>query len=75
MDHLDEFDSSREIIQDLVDEYRACEQPDYLDFGMEDFGYNGKDEDDKDKMEAEKKDEIQTSTADHTTGTEGSDGY
>ena len=58
MDHLDEFDSSREIIQDLVDEYRACERPDYKDFGMEDFGDNGKDDDDKDEMEAETKDEI-----------------
>jgi tubulin gamma len=30
---LDEFDSSRETVQNLVDEYRACERPDYVDFG------------------------------------------
>lgn len=31
---LDEFDSSREVVQDLVDEYRACERPDYENFGI-----------------------------------------
>lgn len=32
-DNLDEFDSARETVQGLVDEYRACERPDYVDFG------------------------------------------
>lgn len=32
-DNLDEFDSARETVQNLVDEYRACERPDYVDFG------------------------------------------
>ena len=33
-DSLDEFDHSREVVQQLVDEYRACERPDYVNFGM-----------------------------------------
>jgi tubulin gamma len=33
-DSLDEFDHSREVVQSLVDEYRACERPDYVNFGM-----------------------------------------
>mmetsp|Transcript_18349 Transcript_18349/g.26300 ORF Transcript_18349/g.26300 Transcript_18349/m.26300 type:complete len:515 (+) Transcript_18349:902-2446(+) len=33
-ENLDEFDSARGIVQDLVDEYRACERPDYVDFGV-----------------------------------------
>lgn len=33
-DSLDEFDRSRETVQNLVDEYRACEQPDYVQFGV-----------------------------------------
>jgi tubulin gamma len=33
-DSLDEFDESREVVQNLVDEYRACERPDYVNFGM-----------------------------------------
>jgi tubulin gamma len=32
-DSLDEFDNARETLQSLVDEYRACERPDYVDFG------------------------------------------
>ncbi|GKY91109.1 tubulin gamma-1 chain [Mayamaea pseudoterrestris] len=32
-DSLDEFDTSREVVQNLVDEYRACERADYVDFG------------------------------------------
>jgi tubulin gamma len=32
-DSLDEFDHSRETVQNLVDEYRACERADYVDFG------------------------------------------
>ncbi|MCH99715.1 tubulin gamma-1 chain, partial [Trifolium medium] len=33
---LSEFDESREIIENLVDEYKACESPDYIKWGMED---------------------------------------
>lgn len=33
-DSLDEFDHSREVVQSLMDEYRACERPDYVQFGM-----------------------------------------
>jgi hypothetical protein len=32
---LSEFDESREIIESLVDEYKACESPDYIKWGME----------------------------------------
>jgi len=32
-DNLDEFDSARETVQCLVDEYRACERKDYVDYG------------------------------------------
>ena len=32
-DSLDEFDHARETVQNLVDEYRACERRDYVDFG------------------------------------------
>jgi len=35
---LSEFDESREIIEGLVDEYKACESPDYIKWGMEDLG-------------------------------------
>jgi tubulin gamma len=35
-DSLDEFDHARETVQNLVDEYRACERPDYVDFGCMD---------------------------------------
>ncbi|GMI53249.1 hypothetical protein ScalyP_jg6095 [Parmales sp. scaly parma] len=31
--NLDEFDSAREVVQSLVDEYRACERPDYASYG------------------------------------------
>ncbi|CAJ1967089.1 unnamed protein product [Cylindrotheca closterium] len=33
---LDEFDDSREVVQSLIEEYRACERPDYVNFGMND---------------------------------------
>ncbi|PQM34903.1 tubulin gamma-1 chain [Prunus yedoensis var. nudiflora] len=33
---LSEFDESREILQSLVEEYKACESPDYIKWGMED---------------------------------------
>ena len=32
---LSEFDESRDIIENLVDEYKACESPDYIKWGME----------------------------------------
>lgn len=31
-DSLDEFDSSRHVVQDLIDEYEACETSDYLNW-------------------------------------------
>ncbi|CAM8899646.1 unnamed protein product [Rhodiola kirilowii] len=34
---LSEFDESREIIESLVDEYKACESPDYIKWGMKDL--------------------------------------
>ncbi|KAL1547567.1 Tubulin gamma-1 chain [Salvia divinorum] len=33
---LSEFDESRDMIESLVDEYKACESPDYIKWGMED---------------------------------------
>jgi len=33
-DNFDEFDDSRETVQSLVDEYKACEAADYVDFGI-----------------------------------------
>jgi len=33
-DSLDEFDHARETVVDLMEEYRACERPDYVDYGM-----------------------------------------
>lgn len=32
---LSEFDEARDIIESLVDEYKACESPDYIKWGME----------------------------------------
>lgn len=32
-DNLDEFDDSRESLQQLVDEYTAATKPDYLSWG------------------------------------------
>lgn len=29
---LEEFDDSRHVVQDLIDEYEACETPDYLNY-------------------------------------------
>ncbi|MBA0656078.1 hypothetical protein Goklo_008474 [Gossypium klotzschianum] len=37
---LSEFDESRDIIESLVDEYKACESPDYIKWGMEDPGHS-----------------------------------
>jgi tubulin gamma len=33
-ENLDEFDNARETVQGLVDEYKAMEKPDYLDYGI-----------------------------------------
>ena len=33
-DNLDEMDESREVVQQLVDEYHAARRPDYLSWGM-----------------------------------------
>ncbi|KAM7478784.1 hypothetical protein LguiA_026997 [Lonicera macranthoides] len=33
---LSEFDESREVIESLFDEYKACKSPDYVKWGMED---------------------------------------
>lgn len=38
---MDEFDHSREVVQSLMDEYRACERPDYVSFGMGGSGGGG----------------------------------
>jgi len=34
-ENLDEFDDSREVVQSLVEEYKACERPDYASFGLD----------------------------------------
>jgi len=34
-DNLDEMDNSREVVQNLVDEYVAATKPDYLMWGRE----------------------------------------
>ena len=34
-DNLDEMDHSREVVQNLVDEYQAATRPDYLTWGMQ----------------------------------------
>ncbi|KAI8371447.1 tubulin gamma chain [Radiomyces spectabilis] len=33
-DGLDEFDDSREVVQELINEYEACETPDYVNYGL-----------------------------------------
>ncbi|ORY95075.1 tubulin gamma chain [Syncephalastrum racemosum] len=35
-DGLEEFDDSRQIVQDLIEEYQACETPDYAKYGTKD---------------------------------------
>ncbi|ORX53984.1 tubulin gamma chain [Hesseltinella vesiculosa] len=32
--NLEEFDDSRQVVQDLIDEYEACETPDYVNYGV-----------------------------------------
>merc|ERR1712226_1442034 len=34
-DNLDEFDASREVLQQLVDEYQAATKPDYINWGTQ----------------------------------------
>jgi tubulin gamma len=34
-DNLDEFDDSKEIVEQLIEEYKAAEKPDYIDWGLE----------------------------------------
>lgn len=29
---LEEFDDSRHVVQDLIEEYEACETPDYMNY-------------------------------------------
>ena len=31
-DGLEEFDSAREVVTDLIEEYKAAERPDYVTF-------------------------------------------
>lgn len=38
---LDEFDDAKETVQSLVDEYKACERPDYLEYGLSGAGGMG----------------------------------
>ena len=37
-DGFEEFDDSRETVQSLVDEYKACERADYIDYGLSGMG-------------------------------------
>ena len=32
-DGLDELDDARDIVHNLIEEYKACEKPDYADWG------------------------------------------
>jgi tubulin gamma len=38
---LEEFDSAREIVQNLVEEYKACEQSDYISWGSSMYPSDG----------------------------------
>jgi len=33
-DGLEEFDNSKEVVTELIDEYKACERPDYINYGL-----------------------------------------
>ncbi|KNE70090.1 tubulin gamma chain [Allomyces macrogynus ATCC 38327] len=37
-DGIDEFDESRSVVQELIDEYQACETPNYIHWGSEGMG-------------------------------------
>lgn len=62
-DSLDEFDAAREVVSDLVDEYRACERPDYADFGNY---HDDEEEEEEEEQEgtSEQNGEITTTTTD-----------
>ena len=34
-DDLSEFDESRQVLQSLIEEYRASESPDYINWGLD----------------------------------------
>jgi len=34
-DNLEEFDDSREVVANLVEEYKSCEKPEYVDYGAQ----------------------------------------
>ncbi|CAF0830720.1 unnamed protein product [Adineta steineri] len=40
-DNLDEFNDSREVVQQLMDEYRAATRKDYINFGNKQAGAQG----------------------------------
>ena len=46
-DGLEEFDSSREIVQGMINEYEACESEGYASWGQENKGSTGDVTDDK----------------------------
>ncbi len=37
-DNLDEFDASREVVQQLIDEYHAATKPDYITWNTAQVG-------------------------------------
>lgn len=37
-DDLSEFDDSREVVMKLIDEYKAAEYPNYIDYGKPEEG-------------------------------------
>jgi tubulin gamma len=41
-DSLDEFDSSKETVMQLIDEYKACESPEYINYGIENISSDTK---------------------------------
>jgi tubulin gamma len=40
-DGLEEFDSAREVVTELIDEYRAAERPDYVEWDGNNSSSNG----------------------------------
>lgn len=39
-DNLEELDHSREVVQELVDEYQAATRPDYLSWGTDQVNHS-----------------------------------
>ena len=39
IDGLEEFDSSREVVENLIQEYKAAERPDYVEWFINCFYY------------------------------------